>query len=1256
MSELNSRQRRLFAFYNYKNAPLFGPRDYALIYPTPDSIILSDENETIASVLLGDYFDRKLRSFVILSWFPGLLCQLACFPVGFMIFIGSFKSYMAFLTIPGALFPILLLLRSHWKVTVVLMSRWESIFLTGSSLIFCICCTSLLDTDFRSVFIWAVIFPALLASTYADASAVRLDSAFLRGDLNIAALTVPPYIIALAYVFSIVGLINTSTFTNQGNGATMHLSSSIVQSSVNYVYMASSTGITISLFIVKSLVLIFIDPFRCISLDAAMIIDIVTLDKSIEKMGSPKKDFLLDDGLNNTLGRSPDVIIGAKNEEIEIGHKSGSVLAGETSLKDITDSYIDTGIRGGKSLPFSLGDCQQSADFEDSIEKWDEENGVDGAMGRDSCDRKKGLSNKDDNGNFDDNEDMILEAAFHLKGAIGLIPVRNNINREPFFGNLCNRTARYSLCDFFRRSHRIDITTAGSAQVPDCLFEANNGGSLQCSKGDYCNHDRDSVETLKSERGGLEIASARLTVGSRRTFYNGHRLPCGSVMPSRTSKQSLCDQDNCKDPSDVVSFKIIPEHSTSNRAFHIGEEIELRNLVTLKTATSKIHFRESFSHPKCKTPVDTRSRSPLSASFSHFTSRTPQKILSKTDFINEASRDQPAREMCRVDLDTCESGFHQSLPKISGYVPEEKGNSLERSGMLGSFNLTAQEHPSDGFFIGNSKDSSGTFHCHRHEACNESTVHHQFKARGDTESDFQTKTYYGSDRNPDSTNDIIGPTILPCNTSMQSFITKNNVPVNVQLTETNSSSTLNIVTSVEAHSDEGRKSDGDNTAESRDPSHTPTSAVPLRSSFTSKLSPSYQTPSMRPDSAVMSSLTERQVRLSPFYSKANAVLFGPDDYSLLSPAPTSILISDECETVAFALFGGYFDIKLREFAAYFWYPAFIFQLSCLPVGLLILLGGLPTKGVYFTAPGAIFPIMVLLQCHWKVFKALLFNWEQLFLSIYSFVFCFCISLMTAKLPRTVYIWLVIFPSLISSVFSDASATRLDYSFLNKSQQTPILKDVCMCTLPPYVASLGYIFSIVALLNLKFDIQLNTFASFQIDTSILRTNVNYSVTASNVGLTISVFLIKCLILLIVNPRRCVSLRAPMNVHIAILEPQPLSTDTEKTPGHYVLEAKFAIQRGGVVVQQTGNNDKMKGEKAEENASKCDNNNTAGDNKLPVTKKIYFRSTEEIQEKQRIMGKRNNEIIWSPKKDIGKVPLEAKNMKWNVPDRKMEQILV
>ena len=1255
MSELNSRQRRLSAFYYYKNAPLFGPRDYALIYPTPDSIILSDENETLASVLFGDFFDRKLRSFVIISWFPGLLYQLACFPVGFMIFIGSFKSYMAFLTMPGALFPILLLLRSHWRVIFILMRRWESIFLTGSSLIFCICCTALLDSDFRLVFIWAVIFPALLASTYADASAVRLDSAFLRGDLSIAALTVPPYIIALAYVFSIVGLINTSSFTSQNKVAPMHLSSSIVQSSVNYIYMASSTGITISLFIVKSLVLIFIDPFRCISLDAAMIIDIVTLDKAIENMGSPKKGLMSDDGQNNTHSLSPDVIIEVKKEEIEMNQRSGSILARKANSN--TGIYIDTGITGGKSLHSSQGNNQHRTDVEDSIEKWDVENGVDGVKGRDSRDRKEILADKDEADDFEDNEDMILEAAFHLKGAIGLIPVRNNINRDPFFGNLCNKTARNSLCNLFRRSDRIDIFTAEMSQTPHGLNEANDRKSRRQGE-DYCDHDgRESIKFLKAGTGGLEIASARLTVGSRRTFYNGHRLPCGSVMPSRTSKQSLCDQDNCKDPSDVVSFKIIPEHSTSNRAFHIGEEIELRNLVTLKTATSKIHFRESFSHPKCKTPVDTRSRSPLSASFSHFTSRTPQKILSKTDFINEASRDQPAREMCRVDLDTCESGFHQSLPKISGYVPEEKGNSLERSGMLGSFNLTAQEHPSDGFFIGNSKDSSGKFHCHRHEACNESTIHHQLKAKEDTESDSQTKTYYSSDRNPDSTNDIIGPTILPCNTSMQSFITKNNVPANAQLTETNNSSTLNIVTSVEAHSDEGRKSDGDNTAESRDPSHTPTSAVPLRSSFTSKLSPSYQTPSMRPDSAVMSSLTERQERLSPFYSKANAVLFGPDDYSLLSPAPTSILISDECETVAFALFGGYFDIKLREFAAYFWYPAFIFQLSCLPVGLLILLGGLPTKGVYFTAPGAIFPIMVLLQCHWKVFKALLFNWEQLFLSIYSFVFCFCISLMTAKLPRTVYIWLVIFPSLISSVFSDASATRLDYSFLNKSQQTPILKDVCMCTLPPYVASLGYIFSIVALLNLKFDIQLNTFASFQIDTSILRTNVNYSVTASNVGLTISVFLIKCLILLIVNPRRCVSLRAPMNVHIAILEPQPLNTDTEKTPGHYVLEAKFAIQRGGVVVQQTGNNDKMKGEKAEENASKCDNNNTtAGDNKLPVTKKIYFRSTEEIQEKQRIMGKRNNEIIWSPKKDIGKVPLEAKNMKWNVPDRKMEQILV
>ena len=127
---------------------------------------------------------------------------------------------------------------------------------------------------------------------------------------------------------------------------------------------------------------------------------------------------------------------------------------------------------------------------------------------------------------------------------------------------------------------------------------------------------------------------------------------------------------------------------------------------------------------------------------------------------------------------------------------------------------------------------------------------------------------------------------------------------------------------------------------------------------------------------------------------------------------------------------------------------------------------------------------------------------------------------------------------------------------------------------------------------------------------------------------------------------------MAVHIAILEPVPLHEGTEKAQGHYVLEAKFAIQRGGVVIQQPERNEKMKGLKEGEDASKCEENyQSAGDNKLAVTKKIFFRSTEEILEKERIMGKRNNEIIWSPRKDTRKVPLNTKNMTGNVPDGEM-----
>ena len=54
------RQSRLAGQYVAKQCSVFGANDYTLVAPSPSSLLLSDENITIAYKLFGDNFDRAL--------------------------------------------------------------------------------------------------------------------------------------------------------------------------------------------------------------------------------------------------------------------------------------------------------------------------------------------------------------------------------------------------------------------------------------------------------------------------------------------------------------------------------------------------------------------------------------------------------------------------------------------------------------------------------------------------------------------------------------------------------------------------------------------------------------------------------------------------------------------------------------------------------------------------------------------------------------------------------------------------------------------------------------------------------------------------------------------------------------------------------------------------------------------------------------------------------------------------------------------
>jgi hypothetical protein len=986
---LTTRQKRLRPFYDSRNVPLFGPQDYTILAPTPDSVLLSDENETVASVLFGDNFDGKLRSFVIMFWFPAMIFQLLSFPIGLMTIIDKLPPYMAVISILGAMFPSLLLLRSHFRVIQTLLRRWESLFLTVYSIIFCICVSLLMDNFYKSLFIWVAVLPALLASTFTDASAVRLDSAFLKGNLSVTVLTVPPYIISLAYVFSIVVLINTRNTVGPRN-TTIHFSSAVTTSNINYGNIASSSGLTICLFVVKSLTVLFRDSSRCVTLDAAMNIDIITLNKPIRHTVSDMKTYLSRISPSSFHLKSKMSSIGIDPGDAAL-LENGQCVNPHSPLPVGSDLYEGQLMKALKT---------PSADINSDI----------GAL---TADENNELECSEDD---DHDEQLVLEAVFVLSGAIGLVPIRKRVTQRPFMKSLLFRSIT-------NQSQKVGDTPV----VPPSISENPVAQPATLSP---------SISTssifAQPDGYGLRVSSAVVNVTRRST-----------VQPVRRASRMFLDFPACLKGSDGLTSE------------------KKRRCVSVDFTSA------SFS-------------SPIVRNVNHF----------------QLSEDLEAQRR--------NSDFPHNTASTSS---------------AGTVNYSI-----NGIVTGVHVDSTN-------RACN--GVQGEVCAYGVTLSAKNAFATPGEEHT--SAHRMASTDQISCPTVIKSSSTQRDGTLGVILKKS-----VAIV-----HCDEINYNPP------------PSDGIARNKSIEGiDVTVDKNTPTL-------ATMTARQKRLLPFYNRANASIFGANEYTLISPTSSSILISDESETVAMRFFGESFDLKLRVFVKYFWYPALLFQLGCLPIGLLTLLGGLPTKGAYFTIPGAIFPMTVLLQCHWKIFLQLLHNWEQIFLTLYSAIFCISLSLITTGTTRTFYIWLVIFPSLISSAFSDASSTRLDNTFLNKHQKKSMVRSVFLFALPPYVASLSYIFSIVAMLNLKFDVVFDFASSLPIKDSLLDANMNYSITACSTGFTITLFLLKCLFFLCTQPNQCVSLRAPMAVHIAILEPAPTNVE-ERAAGCHVLEARFAVQRGGDVV--------------------------------------------------------------------------------------------
>ena len=849
---LNARQKKLICHYSSIGYPIFGPTDYTLIAPISSSLLLTDENITVASRLFGEDSDHRLRRFVIISWFPGLIFQLACFPLGLLTLVGNLSPALALLTLPGALFPFLLILRSHWAITVALLERWEPLLIITYSTIFCTSLSYIVQFDLRLSFVWIVIFPTLLSSTIADASSVRLDYAFLKGDLSMTALTLPPYIVSLAYLVSIVLLCNTASKGNPIDTSSVDIRWQMIQSSVKCSYIASSTGCTICLFIVKSIIMLFMDSSRCNSLDASMTMDIVHFN-----------------------GHSQPIVAVSQNcFESKVGEKNELLVSTKLRSNMTAPKMTEVGsnVYGRPETNYgNYTDYNKQSDLE--------------------------------------SDDHILEVRFTLKGEVGLDPISRRVT-----SSLSN------------------------------------------------NHSPDKS------------------------------IPCLKKTPNDSNQFMQEDQN--------------PKQNTSlNR--NKGTNV-----------------------------------SPASMEGHHGQPR--QKAYPKSPVIND--------------------DFNQSQIKMNKDTFRKK------------------------------KPRSAKIVCTKKSSASVSPCSHASESESDTDDEPEA----APSRNHNVHEKHMQNTVMTeCETAPDYWMNATDVVSNQCDLGTNA-----------------------------------------------------------PEGTV---LTHRQQRLQPFYKLAGAKLFGHHQYTVLTPASSGIIVSDESNTVASELFGELFDHRLRLFSRYMWYPSLLIQIFCVPIGLVTLLGVLDTSAALMTIPGIIFPLIALLRCHWDIFSVLLFDSEQIIFNFFSCMFCISITLIVNWDYRAVYIWTTVFPALFLSAFSDASAARLDHCMLGNQHRRSIFRNIFYFALPPYMASLTSIISVLFILNMKVTLSFNVLSFIPIRTVILDTDFSYGVTASSTGFTLSLFLIRYIIVISCDPKCCVSLRSRMAVSTAYLDPMPPNKKMRDT-GYYVFQSHFSYQAG------------------------------------------------------------------------------------------------
>lgn len=292
IDNLSRRQSRLLPLYNSANSMIFGRNDFTLVYPDASTYILSDENNTITSLLLGENVDIQIRKIVAKYLFFVLLLELIAFILGSLVMGRKIPSWVAYLTFPGSIFPIFLLCRSHTHIFVALLKQWEPTFLLAYSVMFCISSSLILEQQNipceSAAFIFFVIFPSLVAAAFADASAIRLDHAFIINDISASVIGTPPYLVALASVLLVLALLFRNANPVEQHGI--------------LITMVTSTGTTLALFLLRSLLLLVIDPKHCVSLRAVMRVSVATLDRANAKEDSGEV------GAVGTAPASPNVV------------------------------------------------------------------------------------------------------------------------------------------------------------------------------------------------------------------------------------------------------------------------------------------------------------------------------------------------------------------------------------------------------------------------------------------------------------------------------------------------------------------------------------------------------------------------------------------------------------------------------------------------------------------------------------------------------------------------------------------------------------------------------------------------------------------------------------------------------------------------------------------------------------------------------------------------------------------------------------